>query len=51
MKEIVAFARAGKSPVPEAETLEIFTVMDAARQSLERGGAPVKVMSDQTAKP
>ena len=46
--EIVSFVRSGTSPVPEAETLEIFYVMDAARQSLEHGGAPTKVMSPST---
>ncbi len=50
LKEIVAFARTGKSPVPEEETLEIFFVMDAAGQSLEQGGKPMKVMSSQPAK-
>jgi hypothetical protein len=41
--EIVQFVRTGKSPVAEAETLEIFAVMDAAQQSLQNGGAPVRV--------
>ena len=50
VKEIVAFVKTGKSPVPEAETLEIFRVMDAARQSLEHGGAPIKVMVTEPAK-
>ena len=45
VKAIVAFARTGRSPVPEAETLEIFRVMDAARQSLEQGGAQIKAIS------
>jgi hypothetical protein len=45
LKEIVSFVKTGKPPVTEAETLEIFLVMDAARQSLEHGGAPMKVMS------
>jgi hypothetical protein len=41
--EIVKFVQTGKAPVSEAETLEIFTVMDAAQQSLQNGGAPVHV--------
>lgn len=45
VQQIVAFARTGKSPVPEAETLEIFSVMDAAQKSLEHGGAPMQVQS------
>ena len=51
LEQIVAFAKTGKAPVSEAETLEIFFVMDAARESLEHGGAPAKVMSAQSAKP
>jgi hypothetical protein len=43
--EIVQFARSGKAPIPESETLEIFGVMDAGQQSLERGGAPIRLRS------
>ncbi len=50
LREIVAFINTGKSPVPEAETMEIFFVMDAARQSLERGGLPMKVMRTEAVK-
>ncbi len=41
--EIVKFVQTGKPPISEAETLEIFTVMDAAQQSLQNGGAPVRI--------
>ena len=41
--QILEFARTGKSPIPERETLEIFEVMAAAQESLNRGGAPIRV--------
>lgn len=50
VQQIVAFARSGKSPVPEAETLEIFSFMDAAQKSLEHGGAPMPIVSTGSAK-
>ncbi|SEB77882.1 oxidoreductase [Terriglobus roseus] len=43
VEQIVRFARSGRPPIPERETLEIFQVMDAAQQSLERGGASVHI--------
>ena len=38
--EIVKFFQTGKTPVPNAETLEIFAFMDAAQRSKEAGGKP-----------
>ena len=40
LKEIVAFFQGGKSPVDEAETMEMFAFMDAAQRSREAGGVP-----------
>jgi predicted dehydrogenase len=42
-KEIGKFFKTGKSPIPEAETIEIFTFMEAAQVSKDQGGAPVKL--------
>ena len=39
--EIVKFFETGKPPVPNEETLEIFSFMDAAQRSKEHGGIPV----------
>jgi hypothetical protein len=39
--EIVKFFQTGKPPVPNEETLEIFSFMDAAQRSKEHGGIPV----------
>jgi hypothetical protein len=39
--EIVKFFQTGKPPVPNEETVEIFTFMDAAQRSKEQGGRPV----------
>ncbi len=39
--EIVRFFRSGESPVDVAESLEIFTFMEAADESKRRGGVPV----------
>ncbi len=50
LQQIVAFAKTGKAPVSEAETLEIFSVMDAAQKSLDRGGAPVQVVPVEPAR-
>jgi predicted dehydrogenase len=41
VQAIVNFVRSGKAPVPEAETLEIFSFMEAAQQSLRLGGDKV----------
>lgn len=47
--EIVAFFRTGQPPVTAAETIEIYTFMEAAHESKRRGGVPV-VLSDILAK-
>jgi predicted dehydrogenase len=39
--QIVRFFRTGQVPVSEAETLEIYTFMEAADQSKRQGGVPV----------
>jgi hypothetical protein len=39
--EIVTFFRTGQSPVTAAETIEIYTFMEAAHESKRRGGVPV----------
>lgn len=41
LEHVLEFFRTGKSPVAEAETLEIFAFMDAAQRSKQSGGAPV----------
>jgi predicted dehydrogenase len=41
--EIARFYRTGKSPVPAAETIEIFAFMEAADESKRQGGAPVSL--------
>lgn len=43
LEEIVQFMRTGIPPVPNEETIEIFQFMDAAQQSRDRGGIPVRV--------
>ncbi len=43
IKEIVKFFQTGVAPIPEAETLEMFEFMEAARQSKLKGGAPVAI--------
>jgi hypothetical protein len=43
MKEIVKFFQTGKPPVPNEETLEIFSFMDAAQRSKAAGGAPMRL--------
>jgi len=42
-REIAAFFRTGKPPVPAAETIEIYAIMEAAHESGRRGGMPVTV--------
>jgi hypothetical protein len=41
--EIIKFFETGQTPVPNAETLEIFAFMDAAQKSKAAGGVPVKL--------
>jgi len=41
VKEVAAFFQSGKPPVAEAETLEIYALMEAADESKRRGGAEV----------
>jgi hypothetical protein len=45
MEEICKFFRTGKPPVSAAETIEIFTFMEAADESKRQGGAPVTLES------
>lgn len=42
-RQIAAFFRTGKPPVPPEETLEILAFMEAADESLRRGGQPVAI--------
>ncbi len=41
VREIITFFRTGVPPVPPEETLEMFAFMEAADESIRRGGAPV----------
>jgi hypothetical protein len=41
--QIARFFKTGKSPVPAAETIEIFAFMEAADESKRQGGAPVSL--------
>lgn len=41
--KIVEFFQTGKPPVPNDETLEIFSFMDAAQRSKESGGKPMRL--------
>ena len=41
--DVVQFFKDGKPPVAEAETMEIFTFMDAALRSKKAGGKPVEM--------
>ncbi|MEZ6116767.1 MAG: Gfo/Idh/MocA family oxidoreductase [Pirellulaceae bacterium] len=43
LEEIAGFFRSGKSPVSDAETLEIYAFMEAADESKRQGGAPVRI--------
>jgi hypothetical protein len=43
--EIVKFMNTGVPPVSNAETLEMFEFMDAAQQSREQNGIPIKLSS------
>lgn len=42
-RQIGTFFRTGEPPVSEAETIEIFTFMEAADESLRQGGKPVSL--------
>lgn len=48
-RQIGKFFRTGEAPVSEAETIEIFTFMEAADESLRQGGKPV-ALADVLAK-
>ena len=43
-RQIGKFFRTGEPPVSEAETIEIFTFMEAADESLRQGGKPVSLV-------
>jgi hypothetical protein len=43
VREIVRFMETKQPPVSNAETLEIFSFMDAAQRSKEQGGAVVRL--------
>ena len=43
LREVVKFFQTGVPPVPNEETLEIFSFMDAALRSKQKGGAPMKL--------
>ncbi len=43
VREIMKFFQTGISPVPIAETLELFAFMEAADESKRQGGIPVKL--------
>lgn len=45
VEEIAKFFKSGAPPVPAAETLEIFTFMEAADESKRQGGRPVTTQS------
>lgn len=43
LREVMKFFQTGKSPVPPAETLELFAFMEAADESKRQGGIPVRI--------
>ncbi len=43
VREIIQFFRTGEPPVSPDETLEMFAFMEAAHESIRRGGAPVGI--------
>lgn len=47
-REILAFARSGRPPVPADETLEIVAFLDAAEQSRQSGGRPIQLSQRST---
>jgi len=42
-KQIKRMVNEGNSPVPDDEMIEVIAVVDAARQSLQQGGQPVRI--------
>ncbi len=53
VEQIAKFFQGGEVPVSNQETLELFAFMEAAQQSKEKGGVPVKladVMAEATEK-
>ena len=42
LKSILAFFRTGITPVSKEETIEIYTFMETANESIRQGGKPVK---------
>ncbi len=43
MRDIIRFFQTGKSPVPAAETMEIYAFMQAADESKKQGGAVIEI--------
>jgi hypothetical protein len=43
MTEVIKFFKTGIAPVSPAETIEIFTFMEAADESRRRGGKAVRL--------
>ena len=43
VREIAQFLKTGVTPVPNTETLEIYTFMEAADESKRLGGVPVSM--------
>jgi hypothetical protein len=43
LRQVVKFFQTGVAPVPAEETLEIYAFMQAADESLRRGGCPVRI--------
>ena len=43
VSEIIKFFRSGKAPVNPEESVEMFAFMEAAHESIRRGGAPVSL--------
>jgi len=43
LAEVINFFRTGIPPIPPEETIEMFAFMEAAHESIRRGGAPVSV--------
>ncbi len=43
LRQVIEFFRTGKPPVPNQETLEIFSFLDAAQRSKLGGGEPVRL--------
>ncbi len=43
LEQVATFFQTGKSPVSDAETIELFAFMEAADESKRRGGAPVRL--------